>query len=86
MLTFDQQPPEFLTCAGASYTYSASQGIQYLNYVVQGGANDAGFQGIKGQRDVFAAWSSLHGALNRTIPHKVNRIRAAGRRIRRAER
>ena len=41
---------------------------------------------IAGQRDVFAAWSRIHTALNRTVPHKVNKIRQAGRRIRRAVR
>ena len=41
---------------------------------------------IAGQRDVFNAWAQIHRALNHTVPHKVNRIRTAGRRIRRAVR
>lgn len=83
MLTFDTQPPEFLRCGGERYTYSANQGLAYLNYVVQGGANDSGFQGVRGQRDVFRAWSALHHALNHTAARKVSGIRRAGRRIRR---
>lgn len=86
MLTFKQQPPEDISCGGTTYTYSANQGLQYLNYVVKHGENDAGAAVIKGHRDVFRAWSQIHHALNRTVPHKVNRIRGAGRRIRRAVR
>lgn len=92
-LTFEQQPPEFVTCRGTVYTYSANQGIQYLNYVVKDGPNDAGSTSgaagrgqIHGQRDVFRAWGSLHHALNHTVPRRVNSIRQAGRRIRRAVR
>lgn len=86
VLTFDQQPPQNLTCKGTAYTYSANQGLQYLNYVVRGGQNDTGAVGIRGARDVFHAWSQVHVALNKTASHKVNRIRQAGRRIRRAVR
>jgi hypothetical protein len=86
VLTFDQQPPEFLDCKGTRYIYSTHQGIQYLNYVVQGGPNDTAVATIQGTRDVFHAWSQIHTVLNKTAPHKVNRIREAGRRIRRAVR
>jgi hypothetical protein len=85
-LTFDVQPPEFLTCQGTRYTYSANQGIEYLNYVVKGGANDTGSQGIRGEGDVFRAWRNLHYALNTTTRKRVLRVRAAGARIRRAVR
>jgi hypothetical protein len=84
VLTFDQQPPGDIQCGGATYTYSANQGIEFLNYVVKGGQNDAGSTGIRGQRDVFNAWAQIHTALNKTAPHKVTKIRTAGRRIRRA--
>ena len=86
VLTFDTQPPEFLSCGGKRYTYSANQGLEYLNYVLQGGVNDAGAAHISGQRDVFRAWSQVMHALNHTAPRKVNRIRQAGRRIRRTVR
>jgi len=86
VLTFEQQPPEFLSCGGTQYIVSTHQGIEYINYVVKGGTNDVGAAGIIGQRDVFNAWSQIHTALNRTVPQKVNRIRTAGRRIRRAVR
>jgi hypothetical protein len=86
VLTFDTQPPEFLRCGGERYTYSANQGLEFLNYVLQGGANDTGTAAIRGQRDVFRAWSQLHHALNQTAARKVTRIRQAGRRIRRTVR
>jgi hypothetical protein len=86
VLTFDTQPPEDLRCGGRTYTYSAHQGIEYLNYVLKGGANDSGSTAIRGQRDVFHAWSQLHRALNQTAARKVTRIRQAGRRIRRTVR
>jgi acetylornithine/succinyldiaminopimelate/putrescine aminotransferase len=86
VLTFDTQPPEFLSCGGKRYTYSANQGLEYLNYVLQGGVNDAGSAQIRGVRDVTHAWAQLHHALNHTVPRRVTAIRQAGRRIRRAVR
>jgi hypothetical protein len=85
-ITFDVQPPEFMTCGGARYTYSSHQGIEYLNYVVQGGVNDAGATGIVGQQDVFRAWRQLHTALNQTTRKHVLTVRGASARIRRAVR
>jgi len=85
-ISFDQQPPEFLTCKGTRYIIQPLADVPFIDYVVQGGTLDLGSTAIQGHRDVFNAWAQIHTALNKTVPHKVNRIRTAGRRIRRAVR
>lgn len=86
VLTFDVQPPQTLRCGGATYTYSANQGIQYLNYVVKGGTNDTGAAGVRGERDVFHAWTRLQRALNKGAGGSLAKVNNARRRIRRAVR
>src|SRR5438067_3639261 len=85
-ITYPVSPPETLTCKGTTYTVLAIPDPRFIVYVVAGGPLDKQGTVIAGQRDVFAAWSRIHTVLNRTVPHKVNRIRQAGRRIRRAVR
>lgn len=85
-LTFAVQPPEFLTCQKTRYIISQNQGLVYLNYVEQGGVNDASATGIRGEKDVFRAWARLHRALNQTTRKHVLTVRAASARIRRTVR
>jgi hypothetical protein len=85
-ITFDVQPPQTLVCGGTTYTYSAHQGIEYLNYVVQGGQNDSGATGIKGQQEVFQAWRRLHFVWNHVTREQLLRTRRASQRVRRAVR
>jgi hypothetical protein len=88
-----QAPPPRLSCGGRDYKLSfntpAPRGAKYdfvVSYAVPGGDYDHTPDKIAGQRDVFRAWAQIHRALNHTVPYKVNRIRRAGRRIRRAVR
>lgn len=88
-----QSPPLTLSCGGRDYKLSfntpAPPEARYdfvISYAVPGGGFDHTPGKIAGQRDVFNAWAQIHRALNHTVPHKVNRIRTAGRRIRRAVR
>jgi hypothetical protein len=82
-LSFDVQPPEFLTCKNTRYIMSTHQGLQYINYVVQGGPNDTGATGLANQRDVFQAWNALNRSWNYDTREALLAIRRAGQKMKR---
>jgi hypothetical protein len=86
-----EHPDATIACGGATYTFrgaeSASPGAPSavtLFYAVSGGQYDNSIEHIRGERDLFRAWSNLRTAMRRTTGGEVKRTRAAGRRIRRA--
>lgn len=85
-ITFDVQPPEFLTCKGTRYIIQPLPDVPFIDYVVWGGPLDLGGGHVAQQRDVWKAWHRLHRALNHTTRRELVKVRRAGHRIRRAVR
>lgn len=79
-------PDPSVTCGGAVYLFVASEGMtvggSFSGQLIYGLAAEA----IRGERDLFRAWSNLHGALNSTTRNALRLTRRSSHRIRRAVR
>jgi hypothetical protein len=78
--------PDTVTCGGKTYVRGTPADDTSPIYFVSGGKYAPLPNQIKGERDVFQAWSRLHRALNKTSGHQLGRIERARQRIRRAVR
>lgn len=88
-----QAPPRTLACGKRTYVLFAETPAParasydtVASYAVSGGSYDHAPERIKGERDMFRAWSRLHHALNKTSRRELLKARRAGKRIRRAVR
>jgi hypothetical protein len=86
-------PDATINCGGSLYVFRGSQAaspdIEFtgpLYYAVSGGRLDDTVEHIRGERDVFRAWSNLRTALLQTTGHAVKQTQNARRRIKRAVR
>jgi hypothetical protein len=79
-----KSPPATTRCKGVTYYLSPSRSENVLVYTTQDQRSVAEGGHIRGQRDVFAAFRALVGALHKTVPGELRRVDGARRRIRRA--
>jgi hypothetical protein len=79
-------PDPSVLCGGELYVYVNSEGVTsggtFSGIVVYSLAAEA----VRGERDLFRAWSQLHGALNSTTRNALRLTRRSSHRIRRAVR
>lgn len=78
--------PDSLQCKGKTYLRGTAPNDSSPIYFVAGGKYEPTVNQIRGERDMFVAWSRLNKALGPGTERAINRIRAARRRMRRAVR
>jgi hypothetical protein len=85
-LFFAGVPDATVKCGGQTYRKEPTTEAGTIAYVLDSADVLYRPEPIPGQRDMWRAWSRLHGALNATTRRQLLRTRAASGRIRRAVR
>jgi hypothetical protein len=86
-LTYEREPPDTLTCRGATYHFFPGHSRGALVYATQAYIDQYNVStAVRGQRDVFRAWHRFMTTLGRNVVGERRRIIGARHRIRRAVR